>query len=264
MSDEEGETHEIFINASGDDNESEEAPWQIQDLHDLLSLKNVEEYTVTEFQHILALNAALGSMSSYYEAYVKAFNDIHTNSQTRGYLTTSPFSEEFYYSLPTPIEELTLHVYAKANEMQRSGRFLEYDFEKHDGILSVVPNPQFFTEPVSEVDKQKMVEYANAAKDRQDRYNLRGEAFRNKSHLHLLSRVIIPTTTQRSTSSAEDEAEQFRKRMIQTSGQLLPQTPIRGNSPMLGNFTSMSSPGGLGNLSYGGGSIPQLNTQYSL
>jgi hypothetical protein len=58
MSDEEGETQEIFINASGDDNESEEAPWQIQDLHDLLSLKNVEEYTVTEFQHILALNAA--------------------------------------------------------------------------------------------------------------------------------------------------------------------------------------------------------------
>lgn len=59
MSDEEGETQEIFINASGDDNESEEAPWQIQDLHDLLSLKNVEEYTVTEFQHILALRPSM-------------------------------------------------------------------------------------------------------------------------------------------------------------------------------------------------------------
>ena len=47
MSEEEGKIQEI-TNASGDDDHthSEEAPWQIQDLHDLISLQSVEEYTM--------------------------------------------------------------------------------------------------------------------------------------------------------------------------------------------------------------------------
>ena len=51
---EENEDIQKNDDALGDDTHSEEAPWQMQDLHDLLSLQTVEEYSVPEFQHILA------------------------------------------------------------------------------------------------------------------------------------------------------------------------------------------------------------------
>jgi len=163
--------------------------------------------------------------------------------------------------LPTPIEELVLHVLAKARELQSSNRFPNYDFERHTGNLAVVRNPAFFIEPITEANKHKLIDFNIARKARYDRYTVREEAFNNRSHIHFLNTI---TPTQCSSSSADDAAERARRGTVQSSGQLLPQTPIRGTSPMLGNFTSMSSPGGLGNLSYGGGSIPQLNTQYSL
>ena len=119
MSEEKGETQQN-IDASGEDDHSEEAPWQIQDLHDLISLQAVEEYTQIELQHLLALYAGLSSIHSFYQAYVKTFNEIHNLSQARGSSSckTAPFSEELYYSFPTPIEELVLHV-AKLGSIHR-------------------------------------------------------------------------------------------------------------------------------------------------
>ena len=142
---EENEDIQKNDDALGDDTHSEEAPWQMQDLHDLISLQAVEEFTQLEIQHILALFAGLSSLASFYQAYVRTFNDIHNLSQARGDSScrTAPFSEELYYSFPTPIEELVLHVMAKVRELQSTGRFTEYDFERHSGILSIIQDPQF-------------------------------------------------------------------------------------------------------------------------
>jgi len=193
MSDEEREFQDL-INASGDDTikSDEEAPWQIQDLHDLLSLQEVEEYSVPELQHILALNAALGNMNSFYQAYVKTFQDIHINSTARDRDSqTVPFTNEFYYSLPTPIEETVLHVLAKARELQSSNRFPNYDFERHTGNLAVVRNPAFFIEPITEANKQKLIDFNIARKARYDRYSVREEAFNNRSHIHFLNTITL-------------------------------------------------------------------------
>ena len=263
MSEEKGETQQN-IDASGEDDHSEEAPWQIQDLHDLISLQAVEEYTQIELQHLLALYAGLSSIHSFYQAYVKTFNEIHNLSQARGNSScqTAPFSEELYYSFPTPIEELVLHVLAKIRELQSSGRFTEYDFERHSGILSIVQDPQFHEMPIHESTRQKLKNFEDAIRIRQDRYNARGEAYNNRSHIHLHSGAIY-IQPQRSSSSADDAHAVARSqlRVSQTAGQLLTQTPIRSNSPMLGNFTSMSSPGGMGNLSYESGSLTQGSHQ---
>ena len=111
--------------------------------------------------------------------------------------------------------------------------------------LSETRAPQFFIEPILEANKQKLLDFDNAAKARQERYSARGEAYRNKSHIHLINNSKPTVAIQRSLlSSAEDEAEQFRRRIVQASSQNPPQTPITGTSPTLGNFTSMSSPGG--------------------
>ena len=270
MSDEGDEIQE-FINAEGElENYSkEEEPWQIQILHELLSLQRVEEYTPAEFQHILALNAALKkSMQGFYETYASTFQGIHDQSlmwSSASPVRTKPFSREFYLSMPTPFEELVLSIDTQVREMQASNRFPEYDFERHMGNLNIIQDPSF-QQPMSDEAQQMLAEIGQAQDIRHDRYNERWDASLTNNHPHDLSRFIQPQTRpiQRSSSSAEDEAEQSRKRMIQASGggQTLPQTPIRGTPPMLGNtFTSMSSPGGMGNLSYGGGSstIPQTN-----
>ena len=63
----------------------------------------VEEFTVPEIQHFLALNAAMKKTQSFYEAYVKTFQDIHDQSSLRDSDSkTVPFSEEFItqYQLP--------------------------------------------------------------------------------------------------------------------------------------------------------------------
>ena len=166
----------------GEDSNSKEAPWQIQDLHELLTLSTVEEKSQNEFQHILALDADLSSMTSFYQAYVRTFNDIHNRSQARGdrNCRTVPFSEEFYYSLPTPIEELVLHVLAKARELQSSNRFPEYDFVNHMGnFLTLTQDPAFSVEPISETNRQQLIDFNIATQARQDRYLVRGEAFNN-------------------------------------------------------------------------------------
>ena len=259
---EENEDIQKNDDALGDDTHSEEAPWQMQDLHDLISLQAVEEFTQVELQHILALFAGLSSLASFYQAYVRTFNDIHNLSQARGDSScrTAPFSEELYYSFPTPIEELVLHVMAKVRELQSTGRFIEYDFERHSGILSIVQDPQFHEMPLQETIRQKLRNFEDAIRIRQDRYNARGEAYNNKSHIHLHSRAsIIPI--QRSSSSADDAVTRSQVRVVQTAGQLLAQTPIRSTSPMMGNFTIMSSPGGMGNLSYESGSLTQSSHQ---
>ena len=260
---EENEDIQKNDDALGDDTHSEEAPWQMQDLHDLISLQAVEEFTQVELQHILALFAGLSSLASFYQAYVRTFNDIHTMSQARGDSScrTAPFSEELYYSFPTPIEELVLHVMAKVRELQSTGRFIEYDFERHSGILSIVQDPQFHEMPIHESTRQKLKNFEDAIRIRQDRYNARGEAYKNRSHIHLQSRANIIPPTQRSSSSADDAVTRAQVRVVQTAGQLLAQTPIRSTSPMLGNYTSMSSPGGMGNLSYEGGSLTQSSHQ---
>ena len=82
MSDEEGEIHEAlhaFNNAES--TTSDDTPWQMQDLHELISLQKVEEFTVPEIQHILlALHAATEAMRSFYETYANTFQDIHEKS----------------------------------------------------------------------------------------------------------------------------------------------------------------------------------------
>jgi hypothetical protein len=120
-------------------------------------------------------------MTSFYQAYVRTFNDIHNRSQARGdsNCRTVPFSEEFYYSLPTPIEELVLHVLAKARELQSSNRFPEYDFVNHMGNLTLTQDPAFSVEPISETNRQQLIDFSIATQARQDRYLVRGEAFNN-------------------------------------------------------------------------------------
>ena len=59
MSDEEGELNEaLHASTNAESTTSDDTPWQMQDLHELLSLQQVEEFTTTEIQHILALHAA--------------------------------------------------------------------------------------------------------------------------------------------------------------------------------------------------------------
>ena len=67
---EEGNENEEIIDAQSEDNNSEpEEPWQMQHLHELLSLPSVEEYVDSELQHILALHGALRKIvQSFYEA----------------------------------------------------------------------------------------------------------------------------------------------------------------------------------------------------
>ena len=144
---EEGDEIEEVINAEGenDNHSKEEEPWQIQILHELLSLSRVEEYTVAEFQHILALNAALKkSMQGFYETYASIFQGIHDQSlmwSSASPIRTKPFSREFYLSMPTPFEELALSIDTSVREMQSSGRFPGYDFERHMGNLTIIQDP---------------------------------------------------------------------------------------------------------------------------
>ena len=223
MSDEEQGEIQENINAQREDINSEEAPWQMQNLHELLSLESVEEYTVPEFQHILALYAALTKvMPSFYEAYAKTFQGIHEQSlkwDSASNPQTVHFSKEFYHSMPTPFEELLLSVDAKIREMQNSNRFTGYDFERHVGNLMITQNPEF-SEPRSEETQQKLAEFSNAANTRQDRYNARWEACLTNHHIHDIAHWLKPMRAiqHRSTSSAEDAAEQSRRRMIQASG----------------------------------------------
>ena len=54
MSDEEGELNEaLHASTNAESTTSDDTPWQMQDLHELLSLQQVEEFTTTEIQHIL-------------------------------------------------------------------------------------------------------------------------------------------------------------------------------------------------------------------
>ena len=123
MSDEEGELHEaLHAPNNAESTTSDDTPWQMQDLHELITLQQVEEFTTTEIQHILALHAATEAMRSFYETYATTVQDIHKKSLERDSDSkTVPFSEEFYYSMPTPIEEIAIiHVATKARELQRS------------------------------------------------------------------------------------------------------------------------------------------------
>ena len=69
---EEGEENEEIINAQGEDNTSDhesEEPWQMQILHELLSLKSVEDFTVSELQHLVSTHSGLRKvLASFYEA----------------------------------------------------------------------------------------------------------------------------------------------------------------------------------------------------
>ena len=81
MSDEEGEIHEaLHASNNAESTTSDDTPWQMQDLHELISLQKVEEFTVPEIQHILALHAATEAMRSFYETYAKTFQDIYEKS----------------------------------------------------------------------------------------------------------------------------------------------------------------------------------------
>ena len=68
MSDEEGEIQEVLNASRGEESTtSDESPWQMQDLHDIISLQMVEEFTIPEIQHILALAAAMKTTQSFYD-----------------------------------------------------------------------------------------------------------------------------------------------------------------------------------------------------
>ena len=58
MSDEEGEIHEaLHASNNAESTTSDDTPWQMQDLHELISLQQVEEFTTPEIQHIYRGNA---------------------------------------------------------------------------------------------------------------------------------------------------------------------------------------------------------------
>ena len=238
-----GEDYQENFDAQSDDNHSAEEPWQMQHLHELLSLPSVEGYTDSELQHILALHGALRKIvHSFYEAYAAIFQGIHEQSQigSSGITpTTVQFSKEFYLSMPTPFEEIVLAVDTKIRGMQNSGRFPGFDFERHIGNLSVIQDPNL-QEPRSEEIEEKLNTFRNAVNIRQDRYDARWEACLTNTHFHDLIRLPPLRSIQRSSSSADHDAEQSRRRLIQASGggqETLPQTPIRGTPQMLGTFT---------------------------
>ena len=209
-----GEDYEENFDAKCDENYSAaEEPWQMQHLHELLSLQNAEEYTDSELQHILALHGALRkTVQSFYEAYAAIFHDIHEQQTIWCNGTppkTVPFSKEFYLSMPTPFEEIVLAVDTKIRVMQNSGRFPGFDFERHFGNLSITQDPNF-QEPRSEEYEEKFNAFLYAAKDRQDRYEARWEACLTNTHDHDLIRLPPLRNIQRSISSAEDAVEQSR------------------------------------------------------
>ena len=77
---EEGNENEEIIDAQSEDNNSEEPeePWQMQILHELLTLGSVEDYTVSELQHVVSTHSALKQvLPSFYEAYENTFQGIH-------------------------------------------------------------------------------------------------------------------------------------------------------------------------------------------
>ena len=276
---EEGEENEEFI----DDAPSEyhisepevvEEPWQMQILHEILSLPLVENMTQSEIQHLVATHSALKQiMPGFYEAYAKTFQGIH-DIHLLGALSqglqpkTVPYSREFQLSMPTVVEELAFCVDTKIRALHQSNRFPGYDFDRHFGDLAITPAPIIPAEGSDEYG-QYWITTGRDLHARLNRYEERWEASLTSTHMHDLKDWLQPmraSSQQRSISSAEDAAEQSRRRMIQASGggQPLPQTPIRGTPTMLGTFTSMSSPGGTGNLSYGGGSTIPQNSQFSL
>jgi len=282
MSDE-GEEYGEIINAQSENHISEqpeevfEEPWQMQLLHELLSLKSVEDYTISELQHLVSTHSGLRKVLAYfYEAYAATFQGIHDQQlawATSQGLTpiTVPYSREFQLSMPTVVEELAFCVDTKIRALHQSNRFPGYDFEKHFGDLTIVPTPPIVPDPESEPEEYRQYWFrtGKAKYNRQERYQERWEAVLTGTHMHDLTDWLQPMRAiqQRSISSAEDAAEQSRRRLLQApgGGQLLPRTPIRGTPPMLGGtFTSMSSPGGMGNLSYGGGSTIPQNSQFSL
>ena len=172
MSDE-GEDYEENFDAKCEENLSAaEEPWEIQYLHELLSLQHAEEYTDSELQHILALHGALRKIvPSLYEAYAAIFQGIHEQQiiwYNGAKPKTVPFSKEFYLSMPNPFEDIVLAVDTKIRVMQDSGRFLGYDFERHFGNLSITQNPNF-QEPRSEEYEDKLKAFSYAMNDRQDR-----------------------------------------------------------------------------------------------
>ena len=160
---EEGEENEEIINAQSEDNTSEpdsEEPWQMQILHELLSLRSVEDYTMSELQHVVSIHSGLRKvLQSVYEAYEATFQAIHDQqlawANSQGLIPkTVPYSKEFQHSMPTVVEELAFCVDTKVRALHQSNRFPGYDFERHFGDLTIVPTP-IVPDPESEPDENR-------------------------------------------------------------------------------------------------------------
>ena len=78
---EEGEENEEIINAQSDEEIPEpeaEEPWQMQILHELLSLPDVENFSQSELQHVVSTHSALRqTLPSFNEAYANTFQGMH-------------------------------------------------------------------------------------------------------------------------------------------------------------------------------------------
>ena len=107
---EEGNENEEIIDAQSEDNNSEEPeePWQMQILHELLTLGSVEDYTVSELQHVVSTHSALKQvLPSFYEAYENTFQGIHDQQEvlwanSRG--LTPKTVRRIYQSVSTPLD----------------------------------------------------------------------------------------------------------------------------------------------------------------
>ena len=107
------------------------------------------------------------------------------------------YSQEIYFSMPTPLEEMMHLVTNKAQAMYNSNRMAGFNFETNSGSISWVPSPPH----ISPVDgEQWKLAIRTAKEERLQRYSARGEAFHQNLRQNL------------SSSSAADDADRAQKR----------------------------------------------------
>jgi hypothetical protein len=109
--------------------------WQIFNFADLLNLGELDRFMPVEMQHILAFSFALRRvLPTFYHAYASACQDIHIQSTARDKeFNTAPYSQEFYASFPTPLEDIIKLVDLKVQQIQASNRMTGAIPNKHDG-----------------------------------------------------------------------------------------------------------------------------------
>ena len=135
-------------------------------------------------------------MPTFYDhAYASAFQDIHSQSTAREReFNTVPYSQEFYASLPTPLEDIIKLVDLKVQQIKESNRITGFNFETNMGSIQWAPI-QPYTSPTEESAWKTTIR--RDGKARLERYRTREIEYK-RSQQNLRSQF--------STSSAEAEA----------------------------------------------------------